>query len=132
MPQQPLAQSTGWMVVYIASSEPEAYIIVGRLETEGIKAFVHQEPAGRAYGLTIGTLGEITVLVSPEDYDQATAILDQDADDDTDMVPDDDADDDWDEEDDEDADEDYEDADYDDEDADDEYEGDDYDDDADE
>ncbi len=81
------------MVVYIARSEPEAYIIAGRLQSEGIKSFVHQEPAGRAYGLTIGVLGEIKVLVLPEDYERALAILDDEdyESDDTDLVADDDA-----------------------------------------
>ena len=83
------------MVVYIAHSEPEAYIVAGRLESEGIKAWVHQEPVGRAYGLSIGPLGEVKVLVSPEDYDQALAILDEDdvESDDTDIIPEDDEDD---------------------------------------
>ncbi|MEO8396043.1 MAG: DUF2007 domain-containing protein [Chloroflexota bacterium] len=64
------------MVVYVASSEPEAYIVAGRLQSEGIEAFVHQEPIGRAYGLSIGPLGEVKVLVRPDQYDQALNILD--------------------------------------------------------
>ncbi len=80
MSQRPIAQPDGWMVAYIASSEPEAYIVAGRLESEGIQAFVHQEPAGRAYGLTVGPLGEVKVLVLPEDYDTALAILEEDVD----------------------------------------------------
>jgi hypothetical protein len=89
-----LAPSNGWMVVYIAHSEPEAYIVTGRLQTEGIPAFVHQEPVGKAYGFTVGPLGEVKVLVSPGDYDQALAILDDDAyeSDDLDITPDDDDD----------------------------------------
>ncbi|HVU12678.1 MAG TPA: DUF2007 domain-containing protein [Phototrophicaceae bacterium] len=91
MSQKSLGHLKGWVVVYIAQSEPDAYIVAGRLQTEGIKTFIHQEPAGRAYGLTVGMLGEITVLVLPEDFDRAMAILD-DADyesDDTDIVADD-------------------------------------------
>ena len=85
------------MVVYIATSEPEAYIVAGRLQSEGIEVFVHQEPIARAYGFSVGTLGEIKVLVSPEDYDRALTILDEDAEaydtEDTDIVLDDDEDD---------------------------------------
>ncbi len=91
------------MVVYVAYSEPEAYIVAGRLENEGIHALVHQEPVGRAYGITIGPLGEVKVLVNPDDYDRALTILDvdefDDADEsddmdmfDTDMLPEDDDD----------------------------------------
>ena len=92
------------MVVYIATSEPEAYIVAGRLKSEGIETFVHQEPIARAYGFSVGTLGEIKVLVGAEDYDQALEILEEDAEadnsEDTDIVPDDDAyDDDYDDDD---------------------------------
>lgn len=80
------------MVVYVAYSEPEAYVVAGRLESEGIKAFVHQEPVGRAYGLSVGPLGEVKVLVHPQNYDTALAILEDDelTSEDTDIVPDDD------------------------------------------
>lgn len=89
------------MVVYIATSEPEAYIVAGRLKNEGIETFVHQEPIARAYGFSVGTLGEIKVLVGAEDYDRALEILDEDAEadnsEDTDIVPgDDDYDDEYD------------------------------------
>lgn len=77
---QPLANPTAWMVVYIANSEPEAYIVAGRLQSEGIPTFVHQEPVGKAYGLTIGALGEVKVLVSPSDFERAQEILDDDED----------------------------------------------------
>jgi hypothetical protein len=79
------------MVVYVASNEPEAYVIAGRLQSEGIEAFVHQEPVGRAYGLSVGPLGEVKVLVRPDHYDQALTILDDDEflSDETDIIPDD-------------------------------------------
>jgi hypothetical protein len=73
MSQHLPAHLQAWMVVYVAGSEPEAYVVAGRLESEGIPAFVHQEPVGRAYGLTVGPLGEVKVLVHSDDYDQATA-----------------------------------------------------------
>lgn len=81
------------MVVHIAHSEPEAYIVAGRLQSEGIPTFVHQEPVGKAYGLSVGPLGEVKVLVRPEDFDQALAILDDNdyESSDTDLALDDDA-----------------------------------------
>mgnify|MGYP002398477317 CR=1 FL=1 len=87
------------MVVYIAYSEPEAYIIVGRLQTEGIPAFVQQEAIGKVYGFAGGPLGDVRVLVNAQDYDRAQAILDDTEDfdesddeysDDLDLAPDDD------------------------------------------
>ncbi len=98
-----LSPSSAWMVVYIATSDPEAYIVAGRLKNEGIETFVHQEPIAKAYGFSVGTLGEIKVLVRPEDYDRALAILDQDAEadnsEDTDIVSDDYDDEEYDDED---------------------------------
>jgi hypothetical protein len=64
-----------WMVVYTTYSSPEAYIIAGRLESEGIHAWVHQEPFGSAMGFTIGPLGEVKVVVYLDDYERALSIL---------------------------------------------------------
>jgi Putative prokaryotic signal transducing protein len=80
------------MVVYVAYNEPEAYIVAGRLQSEGIRAFVHQEPVGRAYGLSVGPLGEVKVLVHPDQYDQSLEIIEDGEllSEDSDIVPDDD------------------------------------------
>jgi hypothetical protein len=67
-----------WMVVYTTYSSPEAHIIAGRLESEGIHAWVHQEPFGSAMGFTVGPLGEVKVVVYSDDYERALAILDVD------------------------------------------------------
>lgn len=85
------APSNAWMVVYVASSEPEAYVVAGRLKSEGVDSFVHQEPVGRAYGLSVGPLGEVKVMVRPDQYDQALTILDDDeyVSDETDIIPED-------------------------------------------
>lgn len=66
-----------WEVVTVARGLAEAAIIRGRLETEGIPARVHQEPAGAAIGLTVGLLGEVKVLVPASFATSALAILDQ-------------------------------------------------------
>lgn len=65
----------GWMSVYVTNSVPDAYIVVGRLEVEGIKSWVQQEAAGAAFGLTVGQMGAVQVLVNPEDYKPAMAVL---------------------------------------------------------
>lgn len=78
-----------WMVVATTYNEIEAHIIVGRLESHGIGAWMQQEPFGSAMGITVGTFGIIRVVVNAEDYDTATAILEQSPDqlpDETDRV----------------------------------------------
>jgi hypothetical protein len=95
--EQSLGSVQGWMVVYRAYSQPEAYIVAERLKVEGVPSFVHQEPAAAALGFTVGSLGEIKVLVSPYDYERAEQIVAQDY---SDLIDSDD-----DEEDDEDLDE---------------------------
>ena len=36
---------------------------------------LHQEAGATALGITLGNLGEIKVLVSPDDYEEAAALL---------------------------------------------------------
>jgi hypothetical protein len=66
-----------WMVVYTTTSAPEAHIVAGRLKHEGIPAMVHGEAGATAIGINIGNLGEIKVLVHPENYDDALDILEE-------------------------------------------------------
>jgi hypothetical protein len=67
-----------WKIAAEAANEAEAYIIVGRLAQDNIKAWVQQEPAGSALGITVGALGEVRVMVSAEDYERAKALLEED------------------------------------------------------
>jgi hypothetical protein len=67
---------TEWMVVCTTFNSAEAEIVASRLRAEDIRAMVQQEPAGRVLGITVGALGEIKVLVHPDDYEQALDILD--------------------------------------------------------
>jgi hypothetical protein len=73
----PSGQFPAWMVVYTTYNAPEAHIVAGRLQSEGVKAWVHQEPFGSAMGITFGQLGEVRVVVNAEDYDTALAILNE-------------------------------------------------------
>src|ERR1700709_2401337 len=73
-PSNSLSPSNAWMVVYIASSEPEAYIVAGRLNSEGIETFVHQEPVAKAYGFSGWRIRSTQGLVPAEDYDRALEI----------------------------------------------------------
>ena len=47
----------------------------GRLEVESIPVMVHGQPGASALGITVGRLGEIHLLVRPEDYAIAVDIL---------------------------------------------------------
>jgi hypothetical protein len=64
-----------WMVAYVTYNFHEAHIIAGRLQSESIAAMVHQQAGASAMGIHIGRLGEIRVLVHPQNYDQALQIL---------------------------------------------------------
>jgi len=58
-----LSEETGLTTVYIANGQPEAEIVKGRLENEGIPAMLRYESAGVVYGLTINGLGQVQVQV---------------------------------------------------------------------
>lgn len=86
-----------WKLLTKMYSILEAQMLVGRLETEGIPAQAWQEGAGKAYGLTVGYLGEVRVMVMAGDLARAQIIAAEDY---SDTLPDDD-DPVWDEENDE-------------------------------
>ncbi len=50
-------------VVYVANGKLEADSVRILLESFGIPAFVNQESAGTVYGLSVGPLGEVEVVV---------------------------------------------------------------------
>jgi hypothetical protein len=75
-----------WKVIYVASSDAEAQIVIGRLANDGIRAWTQQEPAGSAIGITVGELGAVRVLVRGDDYERAAHLLSDDA---TEPLPDD-------------------------------------------
>jgi len=75
--QQPNAdhQPPRWVVIHATQNLMEAHVVAGRLKSEGIEAWVYQEPGARAYGITIGIWGEVRVLVDERDYDAAWQLL---------------------------------------------------------
>lgn len=70
-------------IVYTAYNLPEAEIVKGRLETEGIPVLLRYESAGLVYGITVDGLAQVKVCVPAEMANQAREILqykhDQDA-----------------------------------------------------
>jgi hypothetical protein len=64
-----------WESVDEVFGELQAELLRGLLEAQDIPVMLNQEGAGRAYGINVGRLGQIQILV-PSDYAvQARAIL---------------------------------------------------------
>jgi len=61
--------------VYVACSQPEAEIVKGRLNVEGIPAILRYEAAGIIYGLTVDGLGQVEVQVPSNLAKRAKEIL---------------------------------------------------------
>ena len=64
-------------VVFVANGKLEAETVKILLESFGIPAFINQESAGSTYGLTVGPLGEVDVLVPGENLVEAKKIIDE-------------------------------------------------------
>jgi hypothetical protein len=64
-----------WVVLEYVPGDLQAEILRGLLEAQGIPVFLSQESAGRAIGLTVGPLGEVTILVRAEDLQDAQRVL---------------------------------------------------------
>jgi hypothetical protein len=63
------------VVVWQAANTMEAHVVKGRLESEGIPAYVRSEALSTIYGLTAGHLARADVLVPGLLADQALEIL---------------------------------------------------------
>lgn len=75
---EPTGNNNAWMTVYVTHNLPEAHIVSGRLQHEGIPSFVHHAIGSMALGLNIGAMGEVNVVVHAENYARAQAILAED------------------------------------------------------
>jgi len=65
-----------WEVVLEVSGELQADLLRNLLEAQGIEVFLNQEGAGRAYGLTVGPLGDVQIMVPEHQSQEAHQILD--------------------------------------------------------
>ena len=63
------------VVVYTAAGPGQADIIKSALVAAGIPAETSREGAGAAYGLVVGPLGMVDILVPEEDAAQAEELL---------------------------------------------------------
>lgn len=67
--------SDNWEVVHEVSGELQAELMRGLLEAQGIHVMLNQEGAGRAYGLNVGRLGQVRILVPTSQLEEARSIL---------------------------------------------------------
>lgn len=67
--------SDNWEVVHEVSGELQAELMRGLLEAQGIRVMLNQEGAGRAYGLNVGRLGQVRILVPTSQLEEARSIL---------------------------------------------------------
>ncbi len=65
-----------WITIHISHNLQEAHIISGKLRAFDVPSMVHTVPGASAIGITYGNLGEIKVLIHPDDYERAIQILD--------------------------------------------------------
>lgn len=73
-----MPQKNKYTTIYIASGQPEAQIIKGRLELEGIPAILRYESLGLVYGLTVDGLGQVEIQVPSNLVQNAKDIVDTD------------------------------------------------------
>ncbi len=67
--------SSDLVVVYTTAGPGPAEILKSTLEAAGIPAELSREGAGAAYGLTVGPLGMVDILVPADRAAEATALL---------------------------------------------------------
>jgi len=64
-----------WEVVDEVSGSVQAELLRGMLEAQEIQVVLSQEGAGRVYGLTVGTLGRVQILVPANDAQLAKQLI---------------------------------------------------------
>lgn len=68
-----------WTALYVTNNLQEAHILAGKLKANDVPSHIHQEAGATALGITLGNLGEIKILVAPENLERAEALLFPDA-----------------------------------------------------
>jgi hypothetical protein len=68
-------RNSEWMIAYVTHDITDAHVVLGRLKSEGIMAIIDHMAGMHALGVTLGNMGEIRVLVYPQDYDQVMDLL---------------------------------------------------------
>jgi hypothetical protein len=65
-----------WEAIDEVAGDIQAEMLRGLLEAQGFKVWLSQEGAGRAYGLTLSTLGAVQILVPSDSAAGARKVLD--------------------------------------------------------
>ncbi len=68
--------TTPYVLVYTANGMLDAEMIRSFLETASIPSILSHESAGTVFGLTLGPLGEVQVMVPADKFEEAKNILD--------------------------------------------------------
>jgi hypothetical protein len=63
------------VTIYRAAGQPEAEIVRGRLEIEGILALLKYDSIGSVYGLTVDGLGQVEIQVPARYAGRAREII---------------------------------------------------------
>lgn len=63
--------------VYKAHGRLEGEMVKAFLEANGVRSIISQEAAGSIYGLTLGDLGIVNLLVYPENFENASLLIKQ-------------------------------------------------------
>ncbi len=64
-----------WVVAAKIPGEFQAELIRGLLEAQGLNVYLSIEGAARAIGITVGSLGEVDVMVPEEELEEALEII---------------------------------------------------------
>jgi hypothetical protein len=64
-----------WEVVDRVAGQIQAEIMRGLLEAQGIRVWMNQEGAGHAYGITVGPMGTVEIMVPSNALEQARQVL---------------------------------------------------------
>ena len=64
-----------WVIVAEVYGEIQAELLRGLLEAQGIPVTLNQEGAGRAYGLNVGPLGMVQIMVPSHHSSEARQVL---------------------------------------------------------
>jgi hypothetical protein len=68
---------SNWEVVEEVYGELQAEMLRGLLEAQGISVILNQEGAGRAYGINVGPLGQVQILVPSHAIQEARQVLEK-------------------------------------------------------
>jgi len=64
-----------WKTVISVQGEIQAEVLRGLLDAQGISVHLSQEGVARAYGLGVGPLSEVEILVPEKSFDAAQEVI---------------------------------------------------------